>query len=453
MKCSSCKPFSFHENNVFQFVTFFAVLGASMSGAMLFGQSIGKVALIPFELFLIAKSDGIKVQTNRKVNMLLLWYLLCIASYLSGLVFMVHTGYSYPLVKNAANQIIQIIIFYIPIALLINSSGRRIHIIKVIIKNILYVAKIQALWAFAQFAFYYILRFDLNGFVFKQAFGGMLGGTSNWTGYNNLPGQFAILRVSGLNHDMAFFAVIMVIGYILEKNLYWKLIYVFACTISLSRSGMATLCIVFLYQFLFRKKEFGRKIIAKYMTVATFSMIAFISLYTGSYNVRVTVNRLFMRFATIATGGDGTGNHTGYFKRVFDTIFGSSPIMQTLFGVGLNTSGILLQFVDAINSKSFSDAAYTPWAIESDLAGILTGVGIAGYIYFYFFMAYLFFMQKNVEVKEIVLALVVFGIMYNVSTSTLIQLVYMVAVITLSHGGEDCLLFEKNEKKNLCYIG
>ena len=225
----------------------------------------------------------------------------------------------------------------------------------------------------------------------------------------------------------------MIIAFILEKKSIWKAVYLFACAISLSRSGLVTFAVLFIFKTLFEKRKLTVKNISRFAMVVGGAIVIAVILYNRSYNIQVTINRIFMRFATIATGEDGTSVHTGYFKRVFRAAFEQLPILQSLFGVGLNTSGIALQYVDTAAGNGAAWTAYTPWGIESDMAGLLTGVGIFGYIYYYSSMAYLFIKHRSIQVKEIAMVLVVFGAMYNISTSTLMQFVLMISYISISY--------------------
>jgi hypothetical protein len=422
---------------------FIAVFFSSIVGAQLFGISINKIALLPLEVMLILKNtNGLKFAVSKIQRRLLVWQIFSTFSAFAGIIFVVlYSNQSMGVVKVNLLYIISVLFIYCPIALLLWNSKDKDEYCSMFKRYFIYTARIHALWGFAQFILYYTIKFDLNRFVFEEAFGGMLGGGSKWTALSNLAdsGGGILLRVTGLNHDAAFLGMLLIVAFVLESKYIWKYIYIACMIISFSRSAIFTLIAVLVYGTIKSRKVCDIKINLKKMSsfLTTTVIIAIISIiiYENSSYVQIQVARLIERFATIQSGSDGTSRHMGYSRAALSIMISQVPWINKIFGVGVDCGGILFtNYAQAVPwlglSKAMLNFSYI-WAVESDLANTLLGAGFVGFAIYYGFLAYAYFRsKKDINKQKIIFSMVIFGVMYNMSGLTFVQLLYIIVYAT-----------------------
>lgn len=412
---------------------FIAVLLSSMLGAQIYNISLNKLALIPLEIIFIFKyciKKKISLTTNQRL--LLLLYLEWIVSSLIGIIYSAVINSSVLFNKNIS-QIIQIIIIYVPLTIGTWEYSKKYNIKAYFEKYVVIVARIQASWAIMQFLLYYIVHFDLNYFVFSSLFGGILGGGQSWTRFSNLSTSTngIMLRVSGLNRDAAFFGLVLFVGFIFEKQVLWKLIYLFCTAISFSRSTMVTILFIMIFKSLIIIKPTKGKLrnpkrILKYCTIICMAIFSFIIIYSRNEFIKNSMHRLLERFSTITTGGDGTGRHMGYFSAAVNVWAFYVPLILKLFGLGGTVGGTLLSVYSyTVKTLDLSEASLV-WAIESDPPNLLLGVGIIGFILYYLFsIKCAINNKKDKSIMILIFAILIFGLMYNVAINTYSQLIYI----------------------------
>lgn len=406
----------------------FAVLICSALGAQLFGVSLNKIALIPLELIVLYKlaHKGFHIRFGREQMELMYWFLVIIVSSLIGLMYSDQlSGTEEKLLLN----IVQTVLIYIPILLGMNTIKDPIKQIK---KGLVITAKINCIWGLIQFVSWYIARFDFNQFVFSTLFRGLLG--TNWTAWNYELGSLAI-RVTGLNHDSAFFAMCMIIGFCLCDKWIWKALCFSCCALSLSRAGILTLfilAVIIVIQTLRKRGVFNKNRSIKILIGIVLIIVVFIVVYNRVSVVNYQINYLNQRIMMIFDSGSevGTSRHLLYIPMAFLTWLVDLPIINKIFGVGLRAGGAAL----VSSTVAGNVIPFTPgmkvyaWAVECDMAEVLLGTGIVGFALYYFMMIKKIKKFKNNEENGLALLFVgflVFGIMYNISTSTLLTLILL----------------------------
>jgi len=404
---------------------FFAVLASCMIGAQVFGVSFAKIALVPLELFLLFRLKKLKVRLNKEKKMLLTWFGLVLVS--SFLNFVVTDsplkGYKTLLLLNIA----QTLFFHIPILFML--GGER-NIFDKMKRFVMIVAKINCVWSIVQFIAWYIFRFDFNRFFFIDVLHGFLG-SREWTAWYNDSLSIAI-RPTGLNHDPAFLSLLLVIGFILVESKFWKYLFFIGTVAAMSRVGIVSIVIFFFYE---KCKTGVLKINFKKAISGFFVSFAFVFfsvwLYNNNVFVENQVDKIGSRLVSIigSEHGDGTDRHIMYFPTAVKASI-EMPVFNQLFGVGTRAGGnayILTETYKQVFSLNKAQQTET-WSVECDPAELLLGMGVLGFVLYYYIMIY--FMRKyrkKVQDQAIFLMLIIFGIMYNVSMHPLITLLLMTA--------------------------
>lgn len=416
-------------------VIFIAVFGSSIVGASLFGISLNKLALVPLELYLILYNGAnFKFKISNRQKLLLNWYVIASIGSLSGIVFslLYNLQITNELINRGIFQIFSYLCMFTPIALLLWNSNRMEEYCFCLKKSVIWTARIQAIWGIAQFVLMQTMRFDLNVIVLGGVFGG------NWTGYSNFANSSVgvVMRVTGINHDAAFLGLTLVIGFVLDKKLISKFLYVTCSILALSRVAIVSIGFIVLYKVFLeicKSQNFSYKKLRKFVghgVVVVMLMIIFVKVCQQSPALQNQIIRVFERFSSLSTGTDGTSRHIGYPLAVLQLELFNIPILQKIFGVGNQCGGILMTYYsDSISWLGLATSMKylgNVWTVESDLASIFLETGIIGGILCYkFFYSTYQTSRKDEDKKILVLVLAVFGIMYNMSGGTFVQLIYI----------------------------
>jgi hypothetical protein len=411
---------------------FIAVFCSSIVGAQVFGVSLNKLALIPLEIYLLVQNTGgFRCRIDRRQKNLLIWYVIASVSSISGIIFSLcyNTNIIYELLERALLDITSYLLMFIPIALLIWNSKKQAAYFDCFKSSLIATCRIQALWGIAQFVLMYTIDFDLNSKILGTLFGG------SWTGYSNLVNSTggSLLRVTGINHDSAFLGLLLIIGIIVDSNVWFKLVYLFCAIFSSSRATLVSIAFFMLYLLVIKLRRVSKsnpKKVRKYILMILLFIFLGIYIYQKFPSVKIQVYRVIERFATISTGEDGTGRHSGYpIATVYLELF-KIPIIQKLFGVGNQCGGILMTyFQDSLKwlglAGSMKDLSNI-WTVESDFASVFLETGLLGGFFYYKFMYSIYkHAGKDTIKRSLVITLVFFGVMYNMAGAAFIQLVYI----------------------------
>lgn len=426
-------------------VTFIAIFFSSIIGATIFGISLNKLALIPLELYLFLKFDwNAKFRVNKLQKKLILWYIIASFSSISGMLFSLHYNIRIidEMISNAMLQIISYLLILLPIAVLLWNSKERSKHIDYFNRAILWTCRFQALWGIAQFVLLNTLHIDLNSLVLGSLFGG------DWTAYSNLKDSAGgiTLRVTGINHDAAFLGMLLVIGFILDRAVVFRFVYILCASLALSRSAIVGIATVVVYMMAISEKKIDRKSLyagLKYTVIILILICLFLRIYINSPAIQIQLKRVLERFSTIATGQDGTGRHMGYPLVTMYLEMFKIPILQKLIGVGNQCGGILMSYYsDSISWLGLSSNMQSLnhiWTVESDFASIFLETGIVGGLMYYDFLlsSYRNACKRDKLKRALIFGLVIFGVMYNLAGAAFIQLVYIALYSTDYYIGEE----------------
>lgn len=141
--------------------------------------------------------------------------------------------------------------------------------------------------------------------------------------------------------------------------------------------------------------------------------------------------RMIERLRTVSTGADGTSRHMAYPLLALEIMLFNYPIVQKLFGIGIDISGTAINVYNSSlgNIQLTQGMINNVWGIECDYAGVLLGTGLVGTVLYYSMLIKAYKKSNNVIVKDLIFALLVFGLMYNYAWLTLFQLLLWVFII------------------------
>lgn len=410
--------------NCERIVIYIAVIFSCLTGAQILGLSLNKVALLPLEVYILfLLINRRQVIFSKERRLLLLWYIAVSFSSIVGLLNSKQLeGYEKRLIFN----ILQFVFIYIPIALGVDCLKDGWNIFR---GSILFVAKLNCLWGILQFIFWYMMKIDLNSLFFMDILHGVLG--TEWTDWSYETGNLAI-RVTGFNLDPAFFAVLMVLGFVFSEKWYWKVVYFGAVVLAMSRVGIMTLILLIIYMEINRFKKRRSKIKLRSVFKGTIIGLFLVLLCIVAYNSITFVKYQFdyvisrMMALKISMSDTGTLRHIMYFPVALLVWLFDFPIIYKLFGIGPRVAGTAFVYSSNANKLLHLNTSMlsSAWAIECDLAEILLGTGICGFVLYYSLLIRINKIHKNtnISLKFMMFALMVFGIMYDVSMLTIINL-------------------------------
>lgn len=391
---------------------YLSIILSSFIGAQIFGISLNKIALIPLEIYLMIKCHGIG-KTNNTQKILLIWYCLSVMSAISGLIFFRNFS---GVISKLLLFFIQAIFIYMP---LLTFSYKLHEPFNVARKAIILMAKVNAIWAFIQFGLWYSFKIDINTVIFSDIFRGIFG--TSWSVWNFEAGTLA-LRVSGFQNDAAFFAILIVLGFCMTDEKIWRYIFIFVIVLSMSRTGIVAIFFIVLADVLKKIIDKNLNLRNLYWGIATTILIIIIAVctYVKIPSINYQVNYFLLRLSNVSLSraDSGTFRHLTYFALAIVVWLFDLNIVEKFLGVGVRIGGVAFSTSEYAMQQIVLDTK-TAWAIECDYAELLLGRGICGYLIYYVLIR--LFKEKR-ELRKVILAIIIIGLMYNVIDTTLVQI-------------------------------
>lgn len=401
------------DNSTF-LILLFSVFFSSMLGAQILGISLNKIALIPLIIYLIfSKNQKFKLKKN--IIFLLLFLFISLFSSLYSLTNTNLSNYD-NYIQNSLLNAIQIFCFYIPIVILIAGYNNKITFRYNYIKALVITCRIHVVWSLLQFIIYSFFKYSIND-LFSFLY------TNNYnTAFTNLGTLGVFIRPTGLTSDPAFFGVTLVFGFILDKNKIYKFLYFCMAILSLSRVSIVVIVIIYIFKILL-----ANKIYVNIKRILVFSLILMVLLIIVFTNEMILnqVTAIIYRFNIIgdleSSKIDGTSRHLLYIPMSFKAYILESDIINLLIGFGPRQSGAILAHSEVMNNYLAPSMINSSWSIECDIAELILGYGLIGFIFYYGLLIKMILQEKK-TISLLVLSILIFGIMYNISSATLVLL-------------------------------
>lgn len=385
------------------------------AGALSFGIGSIKFALFNWILLLmfVIRVCQLIVKNKCKVyynKQFLPWYILCFIIFFSSL----SAIGSLPSLW-AGNSLVQAskLCLYILGVIVLFPLNRLYSFKDDFLCGLRYGCIIQLLWGGLQAIYWYAFGIDFNYLVFGELLNVSVEGV-DWDNRNVIGGT--ILRFSGLSWEQANFALVMIIGIVLFKNYYMKILFCLMIIFSYSKTGLlclVVLMIVKLCEFLqrwctnftvrFNINSFGKGVFLLFscllLILAEFDKVVF-------FYETVSTGLDFLYIA-IVTEENLSGNiHKLYYTSLLD-LLSKSSLTQVVLGYGTFSAGYPYDFYNIV--KYGSDWIWNP---ESDFITIVVGNGIIGAIAYYYIVLKNIFWGKSKANTYISIAVLICGITY-----------------------------------------
>lgn len=313
-------------------------------------------------------------------------------------------------------------ILVLPIYFLAGSFEYLIHhkieTINWIKKGLRIACVIQFVFIPIQFALYRIWNIDINELLFVDKLG-MVPSASfirDWVWYP-----------SGLTNHSAIVAPLMIIGFVLFENMYFRLLIIMDSLLCGSSSAIVgvfvTLVLLFWGKLINnRNSRMKRKVLVSVMVIILFLLVILLTtnaLDIITNKVGYIINRLF---------GDSKDSSTNahllyYFK--YPSIFRENSLPQNLFGYGYGCSGYIFSMLD--NRTNIGN-----WAVETDIMDRIYSLGIVGFILYYSFLSKILVRGYRIDKKYtvVIIALIIQGFGYNIQWDYifLIELIFYICI-------------------------
>lgn len=414
---------------------FIMVFCSSIVGGRFFGVSLNKVCMIPLILYLIIHSKNFSLR--KSLLPLAGFYLIgAVAAIVSLIAPYADDIEGY--ISRSVFYAIQMVILFIPMLFLLSGSKRKEEILVYTIDSIVLTSRINIIIVFLELVSFFIVDVSFTNSLLKLFYG-----IDNASALINLPSLGVFLRPTGLNIDPAYLGIILVFGFLFEKNLVWKFMSFAAAACAMSRSSI--LIIVAIAIFSYVKKNSISKIKPKYIaiTLLCITVFAYAILTIPSLTSQITGMLSRLHLGNEMKSEDvGTMRHMLYIPKSIEVfLFHYNPIQQ-LIGFGPRLSGTIIAHANVMNSYLNPEMFYTAWSIECDIAELLLGYGLIGFVLYYCCI----FKLRRIKVygKMLFLVFFLYSIMYDISASTYAQFVLMVFMsCALSISGSN--------RKEVCY--
>ena len=410
------------RRTVLSIFVFIAIFLSSILGASLFGVSLNKIALIPLMvyllLFLILKRK--KLFISRNTVIIIIFFLLAAASSLLSLLsdYTYIEGYT----SRSLLFFVQSILIYVPLIILLDSYTRygsnRKYLLYAVKKSIVITFRIHAVFALLEFVMFFIA-----GIEFPTAILSVFYGSDAAPALINLGSLGIFLRPTGLNMDPAYFGIAMVFGFMFEKNRLWKFIGFLCVCLAMSRVAILTIVVVFLLQLRYKKIK------ARTIIIFAILAVAFIAVALSNPYINSQITGLFSRLTLSSNNGDsGTMRHILYFPKSIEVWFSDYSLLQKLIGYGPRQSGTILAHSGVMDEYLIESMFVTSWSAECDFAELLLGYGLVGIILYAAIVLRLLRLRKGIEIVAVV---ALFGLMYDISSSTYVLFILIALTCVL----------------------
>lgn len=278
---------------------------------------------------------------------------------------------------------------------------------------------IQFVYIPIQYVLYHAWNMDINKLIFVDVLGLTPSASfiRDWVWYP-----------SGVTNHSAIIAPLMILGLVLFKNLYFRLLILMDSFLCGSSSAIVGVCVTILLLFFFGLVEKGRNSRVKrkvLLSIIGIVIILGVMLLTTNA-LDIIINKI--GYILIRLFGDSkdssTNAHLLYYYK-YPSIFKDNSILQNIFGYGYGCSGYIFSILDnRINIGS--------WAVETDVMDRLYSLGILGFVLYYIFLSKILIQGYHIDKKYtiVMVAIIIQGLGYNVQWDYifLIELLFYICI-------------------------
>lgn len=290
-------------------------------------------------------------------------------------------------------------------ALVIHKDGKPAD---AVVNGVVFASKVQVVWIFLQVACWSCVSLDINDEIFHKLLN-----------MKTVASQFKAsgFVATGLCWNAGGIAACLIVGYMLEKRMAWKIAILAAGILTQSSTVWIGLfiCIVYgLYRRILKSdksvnwyKIGAGAVIGALVCVLVFIFVEPVRLYTINL-VNFMVGRISGIVHPSSKLDSSSTAHLAYYMNI-PALLSKMSLLQLLFGYGINCSG--LPYTDLTQQYFWIKS----WFVESDPVNTLLGTGIVGSI----LLVYWLYRQvcRSVKVHNhtaaIIVVLLICGFFYN----------------------------------------
>lgn len=219
-------------------------------------------------------------------------------------------------------------------------------------------------------------------------------------------------QVVGLGYERAQYCVLMIIGIIILKNSYLKVLAAMCIVLTQSRSGIIMLAITLV--FMHSLKEWKKLMVPNSMK----KLVFIFGLLIGAFVLRNWIASYFSEvqnsFITLDVDASGV-KHMSYYSYFINTVRSMNPL-NTFFGYGTATSGYPYTVLYGINDRGIA------WNLESTWLANFWGYGLPGFICWFTWMtkSCATYFKQNKQIFSVFLAVLTGGLGYQLMPNFII---------------------------------
>jgi len=318
-------------------------------------------------------------------------------------------------------------------------------------KGVIFSVYAQVVWCCLQILLYKIFKIDLNNIIFDK----FLHSTTSTSQYKN-----GDMVCTGLCWNAGNLAPIMIFGYIMCKNIYFKILIVIIAALSDSATTQIGIILCIGFEFIFwlknnkkendakkiiqnaiewinqnirKEKKIGkiksdkkRKLIFSILTLLLSVLVIFVlSVFLKIFYQKFS--SLIERFMSAIdnTAGNSSSVHFVYYSKLY-YILTKISWPQKIFGLGIGCSGYPF-------SQFYNQYVNSIWVVESDIVDIILGRGILGFVAFYYWLIRQAQKGKAINKKYTIffISIIISGIFYNVQFLWVILMELMMGIFII----------------------
>lgn len=286
-------------------------------------------------------------------------------------------------------------------------------------KGLKIACAIQFVYIPIQYVFYHIVNIDINKVIFVDTLG-LVSSASfirDWVWYP-----------SGLTNHSAIIAPLMILGLVLFKNMYFRLLIIMDSFICGSSSAIVGVCVTLLLMFFCRiieknrNSRVKRKALLSVMVIILFLAVTLLT--TNALDI-ITNKIGYIIIRLFGSSKDSSTNaHLMYYYK-YPFVFKNNSLLQNLFGYGYGCSGYIFSMLD--NRINIGN-----WAVETDIMDRLYSLGIIGFVLYYSFLSKILVRGYRIDKKYtiVTIAIIIQGFGYNVQWDYifLIELIFYICI-------------------------
>lgn len=399
-----------HENDYFKKMFFvlgiFSTLTALIVDLQVIDISLFNLLLIAIVCtkWLLVLYKIFKCKKKYKFENYNYFFIFIIIALISGIIniFILPTlAWKYVVVKYLINFVFIYASFYF-----LFSKSEKNNYVTPFIRGVQISCYIQLIWEYMQLFVWKIFNVSINEIFFND-----LLGYTNIDYSGTLSGKF---RPAGFGWEPAYLSMSLIVGYILSKKIWQKLLFGIGVFLSSSRTGIIVFLVILLID-IYNNRDYLINLITSFR-LSDIKNYQIIMLAAVIFTIFVLRNQIFafiynevisVILRIIHFNSDPSGmTHASYYIDAIPILFRSGPL-RMLFGYGIGASGLPYTIFNNFYPEMAS------WSIESDFIGILMCTGVLGFVSYYLWLLKTLLTNKNNKYQTIMVAIIIAGIFYT----------------------------------------